>query len=146
MDSNALSVWKRAVLFAFLVLVLLLPPSCRHHRPPARCTFNLRTLSNQPSPKLYAHSIIRVDIYIGQLKCDMMWYASNNEMLHCQTPPLHWWGSGTPGYKLMYSNYITATLTSCPTCNFEYGADWTPSVRRSSAVMASRGTCRHTAL
>ena len=97
--------------------------------------------SRHPPPPLSHPPPLRrsVDVYIGQLKCELMWYASNNEMVHCKTQPLHWWGSGAPGYKLMYSNFITATLTSCPSCNFEYGDDWTPRIRRSSAVMPSRG-------
>ena len=55
-------------------------------------------------------------------------YASNNNMLLCRTDPLHWWGTGAPGYKLMYSNWLTATMTSCgdapqavDDCRFQYG-------------------------
>jgi len=58
-----------------------------------------------------------VDIYTGPLPCDILWYASNNNKVYCRTHPLY---SVTRETKLVYSNWLVATRTSCKDCFFEF--------------------------
>jgi hypothetical protein len=39
---------------------------------------------------------------------------------------------------LIYSNYLTATLTGCEDCDFQFDDEWTPKIHRTDAVVASR--------
>ena len=43
----------------------------------------------------------RIDMFTGQLRCDVQWYRSTNSRLYCQTRQLHY-GSGVD-YELIYS-------------------------------------------
>lgn len=52
---------------------------------------------------------------------------------------LHWWGTGDPGYKLIYSNFQSAVLSTCPHCYFNMDAVYTPHILRTPSSIVSRG-------
>ena len=60
-------------------------------------------------------------MFTGQLRCDVQWYRSTNTRLYCQTRQLHY-GSGLD-YQLVYSNWMTGSLTTCKNCGFTFDAE-----------------------
>ena len=80
-----------------------------------------------------------VDIYTGPLPCDILWYASNNNKVYCRTHPLY---SVTRETKLVYSNWLVATRTSCKDCFYEFNVRTRCTARRYCA-RPSPWPCRH---
>jgi len=60
-------------------------------------------------------------MYTGQLRCDLQWYRSTSTRLYCQTQQLH--ADAGAAYQLIYSNWMTATLTTCKDCTFSFDAE-----------------------
>jgi len=95
---------------------------------------------------LISNDTSMIDMYIGQLPCDVQWYRSNNQRVYCQTRQLHHWGVDSPGYRFIYYNLLTASIVTCDRCHFQYNADNTPYIEHwrktvaSSAVFSLSGT------
>lgn len=89
---------------------------------------------------LIANDTLAVDVFIGNIRCDLQWYRSNNERLYCQTRGIH--HDIGENYQLTYSNWMTGSLTTCKECTFTYNDDHTPYLTSWSKTMASRGLFR----
>jgi plastocyanin len=86
---------------------------------------------------LIANDTLAIDMYTGQLRCDPQWYRSTSTRLYCQTQQLH--ADAGAAYQLIYSNWMTATLTTCKDCTFSFDAEHTPYVNDWSQTAVSRG-------
>ena len=60
-------------------------------------------------------------MYTGQLRCDLQWYRSTSTRIYCETQQLH--ADVGEAYQLVYSNWMSASLTTCKDCSFTFDAE-----------------------